>query len=122
MIVCAGLGIFVGLMGALHERRADLALLRLLGAGPGTIVITILGQGLLLGVGGVILGTALGHAGAEWIGVTMHATHRVALTGFSFVAEELLVVVAALGLALVASSFPAWRAYREALPAALAGR
>ncbi len=116
MIVCAGLGIFIGLMSALDDRRADLALLRVLGASPGTVFLTVLAQGFALGVVGVILGLATGHAGAEWIGQAVAKVHRVQFTGFIWVDGEIAVIAAALALAVVAGLFPAWRAYRDAVP------
>jgi putative ABC transport system permease protein len=116
LMLCAGLGIFIGLTGALDDRRADLALLRVLGAGRGTVFLTVLIQGLALGVAGVILGLLLGHVGAECIGRTVAQAHRVQLTGLTWVTAEFQVVGAALGLALLAGLFPAWRAYREAVP------
>ena len=116
MMLCAGLGIFTGLMNALDDRRADLALLRVLGAGRGTVFLTILIQGFALGVAGVILGLLLGHAGAEWIGRTIAQAHRVQLTGLMWVNAEFLMIGATLVLALAAGVFPAWRAYRDAVP------
>ena len=116
MMLCAGLGIFTGLMNALDDRRADLALLRVLGAGRGTVFLTILIQGFALGVAGVILGLLLGHAGAEWIGTTVAQVHRVQLTGLTWVNAEFLMIGAALILALAAGLFPAWRAYRDSVP------
>jgi putative ABC transport system permease protein len=119
MLLCAGLGIFIGLMNALNERRADLALLRVLGAGRGTVFLTVILQGLALGGLGVILGVALGHTGAEWMGVMLEKAHRVRFTGWLFVREEWWVIGSACLLAALAALFPAWRAYRAALPETL---
>lgn len=116
MMLCAALGIFVGLMNALDERRADLALLRLLGASPATVFLTIILQGAVLGAAGVILGALIGHAGAEWMGTALEKTHRVALTGFTLIREEFWIGAGALGLAVLAGMIPAWRAYRIAVP------
>ena len=116
MMICAGLGIFIGLMNALDERRADLALLRVLGANRSIVFLTILAQGVALGVAGVILGILLGHAGAEWIGRSIGDAHRVSLTGWTWIAAEWWVIGAALALAMAAGLFPAWRAYRDAVP------
>ncbi len=122
MILCAALGIFIGLMGALDECRVDLALLRVLGATPATVFLTMLLQGLTLGFMGVILGTLLGHAGAEWIGHAYAETQRVTIGGRLWVREESYVIAMTIGLSIVASLIPAWRAYREATPALLAVR
>lgn len=116
MMLCAALGIFVGLMNALDERRADLALLRVLGASRATVFLTIISQGAALGLAGVILGGIIGHAGAEWIGVALEKNQRMALTGFMLIREEFWIVAGAMGLAVLAGLFPAWRAYRNAVP------
>ena len=88
MMLCAALGIFVALMNALDERRADLALLRVLGASRATVFLTIIAEGAALGVAGVILGGIIGHAGAEWIGVALEKNQRLSLTGFTLIREE----------------------------------
>ncbi len=119
MMLCAALGIFVGLMNALDERRADLALLRLLGASRATVFLTVIAQGFALGLAGVILGVILGHAGTEWIGAALEKTHRIALTGFTLIRQELWVAAGAMGLAIFAALFPAWRSYRNAVPTML---
>jgi putative ABC transport system permease protein len=119
MMLCAGLGIFIGLMNALDERRADLALLRVLGARPATVFLTVVLQGFALGIAGVILGLILGHAGAEWMGAAVEKAHRVKLTGWVLAKEEIWVIGSALLLAMLAALFPAWRAYREAVPQTL---
>ena len=116
MMLCAALGIFVALMNALDERRADLALLRVLGGSPATVFLTIIAQGAALGLAGVILGTMIGHIGAEWMGSVLEKKHRMALTGLTLIFEELWVVAGAMSLAVLAGLFPAWRAYRTAVP------
>jgi putative ABC transport system permease protein len=120
MMVCAGLGIFIGLMNALDERRADLALLRVLGASPMVVVLSTMLQGAILGILGVILGVTMGHAAAEWIGQTFAASQRVAIGGRVWITQEWWIIGGAWVLALVASLMPAWRAYRDATPELLA--
>ncbi len=122
MMLCAALGIFIGLMNALDERRADLALLRVLGAPRSVVVLVTLIQALALGLAGVILGVLLGHAGAEWIGHTYAESQRVAIGGRVWVMDEWWVVVSALALALAASLIPCWRAYCDATPELLSSR
>ena len=116
LMICAGLGIFVGLLNALDDRRADLALLRVLGANRATVFLTVLAQGFALGIAGVILGIVVGHAGVEWAGRAVEKVHRVAFTGRSWAPGEFWVVGIALGLSWLAGLFPAWRAYRQAVP------
>ena len=119
MMVCAGLGIFIGLMNSLNDRQADLALLRMLGASRGTVCLTIVAQGFALGLAGVILGAVLGHIGGEWMWQAIGKTHRIPLTGWTWVRDEWWIMGAALGLSVVAALFPAWRTYRDAVPETL---
>ena len=119
MMVCAGLGIFIGLMNTLNDRQADLALLRVLGASRSTVCLTIMAQGFALGLAGVILGVGLGHAGGEWMGLMIGKTHRIPLTGWTWANEEWWIIAAAIGLSMMAALFPAWRAYRDAVPETL---
>lgn len=122
MMVCAALGIFIGLMSVLDERRADLALLRVLGASRTVVALVTITQGLTLGCMGVILGVVLGHAGAEWIGQAYAESQRIAIGGRGWLQEEWLVIGAALLLTIIASLLPAWRAYRDATPELLASK
>lgn len=119
MMICAGLGIFIGLMNTLNDRQADLALLRVLGASRSTVCLTIVTQGFALGLAGVILGAVLGHIGGEWMGQAIGKTHRIPLTGWTWVRDEWWIIGAALGLSVIAALFPAWRAYRDAVPETL---
>ena len=119
MMLCAALGIFIGLMNTLNDRQADLALLRVLGATRGMVCLTIVAQGFALGLAGVILGVLLGHIGGEWMGQAIAKTHRIPLTGWIWACEEWLVIGAAIVLSVLAALFPAWRAYRDAVPAVL---
>ncbi len=119
MMACAALGIFIGLTNTLNERRADLALLRLLGATPATVFLTITLQGFALGLLGVILGVVLGHIGAAWTGSIIQKTHHMSLTGWMFFKQEGAVIAAALLLSIVAALVPAWRAYRNTVPETL---
>ncbi|MEP7156792.1 MAG: ABC transporter permease [Betaproteobacteria bacterium] len=113
MMVCAGLGIFIGLSNALDDRRADLALLRLLGASRTTVFLTILVQGFALGMAGVILGLALGHAGTEWMAQVLPQVRGLGFTGWTWISQEGMVAGGALLLALLAGCVPALRAYRD---------
>ncbi len=119
MMLCAALGIFIGLMNTLNDRQSDLALLRVLGATRGMVCLTIVAQGFALGLAGVILGVLLGHIGGEWVGQAIAKTHRIPLTGWVWVGEEWLVIGAAMVLSVLAALFPAWRAYRDAVPEVL---
>lgn len=112
LLAVAGLSVFMGLWQAVRERRADLALLRLLGAPPWRLALLLLAEALWL----VSLATALGLGGAHgllavlvWTTPPETAAWLVASGGSS---HWWVVPVLALGVAVLASALPAWAAYR----------
>ena len=59
-VVLAGLlGMMTALLSGLNERRREMAILRSVGAGPGTISGLLIGEALLLSISGIILGMLL---------------------------------------------------------------
>jgi putative ABC transport system permease protein len=60
LLLTAGLGVFIALWNAVRERRADLALLRMLGAAPAKMAALLVTEALWLGLLASVLGLALG--------------------------------------------------------------
>ena len=120
LILSAGLSLFIALYNALAERRYDLALMRTLGARPGTLMALMLFEGVLLAGLGALLGLALGHGLTEALGHALKAAQQVAVTGLTWVPEELWLFGFALIVGIVAALLPAWRAYRTDIAHTLA--
>lgn len=120
LIFSAGLSVFIALYNAMNERRYDLAVMRMLGARPATLMGLLLFEGLLLALIGALLGLALGHGFAELLGHLLRAAQQVEISGAVFVPEELWVVALALGVGVLAALIPAWRAYRTDIATTLA--
>jgi putative ABC transport system permease protein len=120
LILSAGLSLFIALYNALAERRYDLALMRTLGASPGRLMALMLAEGVLLAGLGALAGIALGHALTELLGRALTAAQQVSVTGFTWVPGELWLVAVALGVGVIASLLPAWRAYRTDIAHTLA--
>lgn len=59
VVVCGGLATMTALLTGLNERRREMAILRALGASPRAIFGLVLGEALLLTVGGMLLGALL---------------------------------------------------------------
>lgn len=108
----AALGFFVTLFNAVNDRRYDIVLMRSLGATRRKVLAFVLGEGLLLGCLGILLGLGLGYlfdAGARaWIAATRH----MSLAPGGFGGGELLVAAGALLLGLLSALLPAIMAYR----------
>jgi putative ABC transport system permease protein len=120
LMVSAGLSVFIALYNALNERRYDLAVMRTLGARPGTLMAMMLFEGLLLAALGAALGLVLGHAMTEVMGVALKAAQQVTVTGWAWVDAELWVIALSLAVGVVAALLPAWRAYRTDIAGTLA--
>jgi putative ABC transport system permease protein len=115
-VVLAGLlGMLTALLAGLNERRREMAILRSVGAGPGTVSVLLIGEAGLLTLIGVASGTALLYAVlyavrpllSEQLGLFLPLEAPGALEGV------LLSSVFCCGVLI--GGLPAWRAYRQSL-------
>ena len=121
LMATALLGVFVTLYSALRERRYDLAMMRTLGASRGRLFAHVLLEGLLMATFGLVLGLLLGHGAAELAGRAVEAEQGFRLTGLALAPGEGWLVLAALGVGVVAALIPAVQAYRTDIAEILAG-
>ena len=112
LLLTAGLSVFIALWSAVRERRADLALLRMLGAPPRKIAGLLLCEALWLALLACALGLLAGQGVMAAVAWALQAEKSVAIGAFVWPAELMVVPVLALGVALAASALPAWEAYR----------
>jgi putative ABC transport system permease protein len=114
LLVLAAAGFLVALIGAVGQRRRDIALLRALGMSPLRVFSLLTAEALLLGLAGGLLGVA----GARLLvavgaGVTAPSLGGAGLVLPPLGVAELVTVAAALGLSLLAAAGPAWMASRS---------
>jgi putative ABC transport system permease protein len=112
LLLTAGLSVFIALWNAVRERRADLAMLRMLGAAPQKIAGLILCEALLLALMASAIGLAAGHALTALVGHWLQAERSLALTGWLWLPIEWGVPVLGCAVALLAAVPPALGAYR----------
>jgi putative ABC transport system permease protein len=112
LLVVAGLSVFIALWSAVRERRADLAMLRMLGAPPARVAALLLCEALWLALLACVLGLLAAHALTALMGEMLMARHSLAITGWQWVPGEAWVPVLAFGVAVVAAFVPAASAYR----------
>jgi len=130
IVAVAAFNIVSTLVMVVTDKRADIAILRTLGASPGSIMTIFIIQGIVIGV----LGTALGVAG--WLGLALNVETIVpaieSLFNVEFLAADVyyisdvpselhwndvwIMASVSMGLSLLATLYPAWRAART-LPA-----
>ena len=120
LILTAALSVFTALYGSLRARRGDLAMLRCLGATRWELLWVLLLEGLLLSVFGVVLGFLAGHGVMELLGGWLESTRGVALTGWTWIPSETILLLGLLGVGLLSAALPAVQAYRTDVARTLA--
>lgn len=126
IILVAALNIISGLIMLVKDKGRDIAILRTMGASPGTIMRVFFIAGASIGVTGTLGGTALGILFCENIETVQHFVENVTgrtvfnpeiyflsnLPAEIDVRETIAVVVMALVLSFSATLYPSWRAAR----------
>jgi putative ABC transport system permease protein len=110
--IVSALSIFISLFKSMRERKYELALLRVMGAGRGKVFSLIILEGLILAVIGFLIGTLLCHIGMETIAKYLKADFRYSFTGWTWIKEEWWVFGVSLVLGFVAALIPAIQAAR----------
>ncbi|HEY1599182.1 MAG TPA: ABC transporter permease [Pirellulales bacterium] len=119
IIVVAGVGVMVSIYNSMNDRRRDIAVMRALGAGRGTVLSVILFESILLSLGGGLLGFVLGHTLVGVLGPIVEAFSGVTLGFMQFVSYELILIPGLIVLAALTGYLPAMSAYRTDVGKAL---
>ena len=112
LLLTAGLSVFIALWNAVRERRADLAMLRMLGASPQKVAGLLVCEALWLAILASIFGLLLGHLLTGAVGYLLQAEKSLPLTGWIWLVQEWAIPAAAALVAVVAALLPAIAAYR----------
>jgi putative ABC transport system permease protein len=112
LLLTAGLSVFIALWNAVRERRADLAMLRMLGTSPQKVAGLLVCEALWLALLATILGLLLGHALTALVGQMLQAEKSLPITGWLWLPQEWLIPAVAAAVAVLAALIPAWAAYR----------
>lgn len=115
LLLTAGLSVFIALWSAVRERRADLALMRMLGAAPRKLAGLLLCEALWLALLAALLGVALGQALAALLATGLALEKSVALSSLNWPLELLAVPALAVGVALASALLPTLEAYRVSI-------
>ncbi len=126
IVAVAAFNLVSTLVMTVQDKRADIAILRTLGASPRSIMAVFVVQGALVGVVGTLAGLLLGLAVAWNIDVIVPAIERLLHT--SFLPQDIYLIshmpsdpqagdivpiaLISLVLAFVATVYPSWRASR----------
>ena len=110
--IVSALSIFISLFNSLKDRQYELALMRVNGATRANLFSLITFEGLLLALLGTVLGVILGHMGMALFSNLAAQSYKYDFSPFSFIPEEIIVVVVALVIGIIAALIPAIRASR----------
>ncbi len=126
IVLVAAINIISTLVVAVKDKQADIAILRTLGARPGSVMQIFVVQGMIIGVIGTLVGVALGIVTALNIDVIVPAIENA--LGFKFLSKDVYLIpglpsdlqsadvvaitLMALGLSFVATLYPSWSAAR----------
>lgn len=116
----AAVSIFISLYSSLKDRRYEMALMRISGAGPGKIFSMITAEGLWISLLGLILGLLLGHAGMTLAGNILEKSYRYQFTGWMWIPEEFYIIIGAFIIGILASVIPAMEGSRTDIHKTLA--
>jgi putative ABC transport system permease protein len=112
LLLTAGLSVFIALWSAVRERKADLALLRMLGASPAKVATLLLCEALWLGLLASIAGLLLGQAFAAGLAWLLQLDNSLLIGGVVWPLQLWVVPCLALGVSLVSALLPTFAAYR----------
>ncbi len=112
LLLTAGLSVFIALWSAVRERRADLALLRMLGAPPRKVAALLLCEALWLALLATLIGVLAGQELMAALAWFVQLDKSVLISGLAWPAELWSVPVLAVAVALLSALLPAFEAYR----------
>ncbi|MDB5891060.1 MAG: hypothetical protein JWP47_1891 [Polaromonas sp.] len=107
LLLTAGLSVFITPWRAVRGRRADLALLRMLGSPPRRIAGLLLCEAWWLAALATALGLVLGHALSLLISRLLQLDHSILTAGWSWPPDLWVVPVLALCQAVLSALLPA---------------
>ncbi|MDK8265934.1 MULTISPECIES: lipoprotein-releasing ABC transporter permease subunit [Pseudomonas] len=133
IVAVAAFNIIATLIMVVADKKADIAILRTLGATPGQIMAVFMVQGTVIGLVGTLIGGVLGVIAAlnvsSWIAALEHLVGHKLFGGDMYFISNLpsrleledvvLIAVAALSMSFLATLYPAWRASRTSPAEAL---
>jgi len=115
-VVLAGLlGMMTALLSGLNERRREMAILRSVGAGPGTISGLLIGEALLLTLSGIVSGILLLYLILFSVRPFLESQLGLFLPLKPPALQDYIVLAAITFAGMFMAALPAFRAYRQSL-------
>jgi putative ABC transport system permease protein len=106
----SAISIFISLYKNMRERKYELALMRVMGAGRSKIFNLVLLEGMILALIGFVVGTVLSHAGMELLAVYLKKGYKYTFSGMTFLQVEWILLAVSLIIGVIAALIPAYQA------------
>jgi len=121
IMLIAGLSVFINLYNALKQRKYDLAIMRTLGASKGKLFNIVLLEGLIITIVGGLVGLLLAHLALYYIS---NQTSQSAdfIEAFRLHPKELVFLLIACLIGVLAALIPAVKAYRTSIAGTLSNK
>lgn len=120
IMIIAAISMFVAMFNSLKDRQYEIALMRVMGSSSGKVFVSILLEGLYLAVFGFLLGWLLSHLGMQIFSGYLTEEYHYDFSGWIFMKEEVYIFIGALLIGVIASIYPAYKAYSSDISKTLA--
>lgn len=111
-VVLAGISLLLSLIAAASERMKDAGLLRLLGKSRAYVWMTMVGEGLVITIAGLILGIAVGIAGGYMLEDTLFSYAGIRINPIMWSSDYVVITIGTISMGFIASLMPAFKMYR----------
>jgi putative ABC transport system permease protein len=115
VVIVGILGLLVALLTSLNERRREMAILRVMGAGARRIIGLLILETTLLTLGAIALGLAIVYGGLSLSQATIESYFGLYIPVAPLQFIDFVYLGALILSALVVTLVPAWQAYRRSL-------
>ena len=112
IVLVSAISIFLALYNKLRSRKFELAYMRVKGASRAKVFLLILWEGIIIAFIGTIAGLALSYIGLYLLSLNLENNYNYSLSNLQFTIAELWIVIAALGIGVLAALIPAIQASR----------
>lgn len=112
IVLVSAISIFLALYNKLRTRKFELAYMRVKGASRTQVFLLIILEGLLISILGIVLGFILSYSGLHLLSSSLENNYNYSLSQLQFTSDELWIVLAGIGVGLVAALIPAIQASR----------